>query len=197
MATESERFRTAIERFDAANSEDPRREVCEGKEVPRELLYARRMTRWLDRLAAGASETLRLATRCQHICRWTIPRSDFPMNRSGYRRWRTTLASFHAEKAAEILCDVGYDEVTIARVGSLLRKEELKKDPETQLLEDVVCLVFLEDYFADFAKQHDEKKVLTILRKTWKKMSPRGHEAALALALPPEARALIEKALGN
>jgi hypothetical protein len=153
------------------------------------------MTGWLERLAPEASEPLRLAIRAQHLCRWTIPRSQYPMDRRGYHQWRTHLARFHAEKAGEILCEVGYDAATIARVQALLRKEGLKSDPETQLLEDVACLVFLESYFADFSRQHDEEKLITILRRTWLKMSPRGHQAALALDLPLEARALIEKAL--
>ena len=195
--SDSERFRAAIERFDRANSEDPNKEVHEGEEYPRELLYARRMTKWLERLEPDASEPLRLAARCQHICRWTIPRSDYPLDRRGYHQWRTTLARFHAEKAGEILRGGGYDEETITRVQSLLRKEHLKKNPDTQTLEDVICLVFLANYFSDFAKQHDEDKLITILRKTWKKMSPRGHEAALQLDLRPADRALVEKALAE
>lgn len=195
--TGSDRFRAAIERFDEANREDPNKEVHEGAEVPRELLYARRMTKWLERLEPDASEPLRLAARAQHICRWTIPRSDYPMDRPGYLLWRSTLARFHAEKAGEILRDVGYDEETVSRVQSLLRKEHLKKNPDTQTLEDVVCLVFLEDYFSDFAREHDEEKLTTILRKTWKKMSPRGHEAALGLDLSPADHALLEKALAG
>jgi hypothetical protein len=193
----NERFQAAIERFDAANNDDPNRELSEGHEYPRELLYAQRMTRWLERLAPDASELLRLAARCQHLCRWLIPRDRYPMDRHGYHRWRTDLARFHAEKAADILRDVGYDEETIRRVQSLVRKERLKLDHEAQLLEDVICLVFLESYFADFSQKHDEEKLITILRKTWKKMSPRGHDAALSLPLSPADRALIEKALAE
>lgn len=195
--TGSERFRAAIERFDEANGEDPNKETHEGEEVPRELLYARRMTKWLERLEPDASEPLRLAARSQHICRWTIPRSDYPMDRRGYLLWRKTLAGFHAEKAGEILREVGYDEETIARVQSLLRKEHLKKNPDAQTLEDVICLVFLEDYLSDFAREHEEEKLINILRKTWKKMSPRGREAALKLDLSPADRALLEKALAD
>jgi hypothetical protein len=192
---ENERFQEAIRRIDAANAEDPEREAADGAEHPKELLYARRMSRWLERLAPGASEPLRLAVRAQHICRWKIPRASFPMDRAGYREWRSTLARMHAEIAGGILREVGYGEETVRRVQSLLQKEELKKDPETQTLEDAACLVFLEHYFAQFARRHDEAKLLSILRKTWKKMSPAGQQAALALELPPEARALVEKAL--
>jgi hypothetical protein len=195
MQSGDSRFQLAIDRFDLANSQDPNTTVV-GEEIhPKELLYARRMTDWLDRFEPNASEPLRLAARCQHIMRWQIPRNQFPMDRAGYHRWRTTLYNFHAEKAGEILRDVGYDDTTISRVQSLVRKERLKSDPEMQTLEDVICLVFLENYFAEFAEDHDEPKLITILRKTWKKMSPRGHQAALGLKLPQRERAIIEKAL--
>ena len=179
-------FKLAIERFDALNGADPH-----GKE----LTYARRMTQWLEKLQPAASEPLRLAARGQHLMRWKIPRDTFPKDRAGYLRWRTTLYDFHADRAAEVLKDVGYDDATIARVRSLIRKENLKSDPDAQLLEDVICLVFLENYFAEFAKDHDEEKLLRILRKTWKKMSPRGHQAAIGLHLGDRERELIAKAL--
>jgi Domain of unknown function (DUF4202) len=191
----NERFAAAIKKIDEANSTDPNRETYQGKEYPKELLYSERMTDWLKRLGPNASEALRLAARGQHICRWTIPRDSYAMDRPGYLRWRNDCKRMHAEKLGQILHDVGYDEPTIERVQSLVRKERLKADPETQLLEDVICLVFLENYFADFSMQHDESKIIDIVRKTWKKMSPRGHEAALRLPLSDSARSLIEAAL--
>jgi hypothetical protein len=189
----SEQFQAAIAAFDAANAEDPT--LVAGQ--PAELLYARRMTDCLNRLYSDADEILHLAARAQHIRRWTIPRSQYPMTRAGYHQWRTALYSFHAETAAEILRKVGYDEQTIARVRSLLRKEKLKTDPQTQKLEDVACLVFLENYFADFAPRHEEEKIIVILRRTWKKMSPHAQEAALKLPLPAQARRLVERALSD
>jgi hypothetical protein len=195
MVIDPERFKAAISRFDEANAADPTTEVFQGVVYPKELLYAQRMTTWLDKLAPDASEALRLAVRCQHIQRWAIPRHTYPMDRTGYLRWRTTLAKFHADTAAELLRDVGYDDATIRRVQTLLRKERLKRDPEVQCLEDVICLVFLENYFAEFATQHDETKILDILQKTWKKMSARGHEVALTLSMSPAARRLVERAL--
>jgi hypothetical protein len=182
----SKKFDEAIGRFDAANAQDPDGE---------ELIYAQRMSEWLEKLASGASEALRLAARSQHIRRWAIPRDRYPMNRAGYHRWRNDLAAFHAKVAGEILREVGYDEPTVGRVQSLLKKERLKEDPEAQLLEDVICLVFLQYYFPDFAKKHAEEKVIGILRKTWGKMSDQGHRAALNLPLGNEERRLIEKAL--
>ncbi len=195
MIADRSRFAAAIAAFDEANGEDPNVVVHGGTTTPKELLYARRMTRWLDRLAPDASEALRLAARCQHIRRWEIPRSDYPMDRAGYLKWRTGLKHFHARLAGEILAHASYDDETIGRVQSLLRKERLKRDAESQLLEDVVCLVFLEHHFVDFAEQHAEEKVVDIVRKTWIKMSPAGHEAARKLKLPSKAGALIERAL--
>ncbi|MGA3066904.1 MAG: DUF4202 domain-containing protein [Tepidisphaeraceae bacterium] len=186
-----DRFSEAIRRFDAANAADPNQ--IEGTAV--QLLYARRMTDWLSRLYPDASEALRLAARSQHIRRWQIPRSQYPITRGGYHQWRTALYSFHAEEAGRILSDLGYDRETIAGVQSLLRKEKLKSNSDMQALEDVICLVFLEFELADFAPKHDEGKMLTILRRTWAKMSPRGHEAALQLNYSPELKALIGKAL--
>jgi hypothetical protein len=193
------RYDAAIERFDAAHREDPDTETHGGEECPKELLYARRMTEWLDRLAPDAPEAVRLAARCQHLERWKLPRSRYPMDRRGYLRWRTELKNAHAERAAELLLEAGYDGETVRRVQSLVRKERLTDDPDTQLLEDVVCLVFLESYFSEFARKHDEEKLIPIVQKTWKKMTPRGHDAAIGLldALPPEDAALIRKALAG
>ena len=197
MTVEPQRFQRAIARFDAANAEDPHSEVFEGVSYPKELLYAQRMTAWLDRLAPEASEPLRLAARCQHIRRWMIPRRDYPMDRHGYLRWRTTLAQFHADTAGAILRAVGYDDATIRRVQSLLRKQGLKRDADAQCLEDVICLVFLESYCTDFAGRHEAAKVIDILRKTWKKMSPRGRDVARTLPLPAAAQELLAAALAD
>jgi hypothetical protein len=197
MPAENRRFDQAIQEFDAAPREDPRSVLVDDQEVPWSLLYHQRMTHWLKHLAPDASEPLLLAARCQHIRRWTIPRSDYPMDRSGYKRWRKRLAQFHAEQAAEILARIGYDQETIDRLGELLQKFQLKLDPEVQLFEDAICLVFLENEFSNFAQKHNEEKLVTILQKTWKKMSPQGHGAALELVkqLDPQTRRLVEKAL--
>ena len=187
------RFREAMLRFDAANAEDPNTEAEGGRPQPKELVYASRMTSALDRFAPDANETVRLAARCQHIRRWTIPRGDYPEGRAGYRQWRTDLAAFHADTAAGILGDVGYDEATIARVRALVRKDRLKADPEVQLLEDVICHVFLTHYLADFAAKHDDDKVVDILKKTWRKMSDEGRAAVPSLELPEAVRSLVAR----
>ena len=197
MTGKNQRFIKAIEAFDAANSADPNIVEADGGQCPKELLYARQMSDWMDRFAPDASEVLRLAARCQHIRRWEIPRDAYPRDRVGYLKWRTELKNMHARIAGEIMAAVGYDDEAIGRVQSLLKKERLKHDPETQTLEDVVCLVFLENWFADFAKQHEPDKIVDIVAKTWKKMSPAGHEAALAMAhkLPGDALELVQRAL--
>jgi hypothetical protein len=186
------RLARALERIDAAHAEDPGREP-DG--APKELVYARRMSAWLERLEPRASEALRLAARCQHLRRWAIRRDQFPKGTKGYRDWRAAEAAAHAELAAEILREAGFDAPAVARVQSLIRKENLKRDPEAQVLEDVTCLVFLESYFAGFAVKHDEPTLLRILGKTWAKMSPRGREAARALEMPAPLEALVQKAI--
>ena len=195
--TSTDRFRRAVERFDAANAEDPNRERVDGTEQPKELVYARRMTARLDRFRPDAPETVRLAARGQHVRRWTIPRTGYPVGREGYRRWRSDLARFHAETAAAILRGVGYADDVVGRVEALLRKERLKADPDVQLLEDVACLVFLEHYLAGFAPKHDDEKLAGVLRKTWRKMSDAGRRAALALDLPPGLRSRVEAAAAS
>jgi len=189
------RLQLAFDRFDALNAQDPHTELVAGRPEPKELVYAQRMTEWLRRLEPASSVALQLAARSQHLMRWRIPRETFPKDRAGYIRWRTTLYDFHADRAAEVLREVGYDDATIERVRSLIRKQNLKSDPEAQTLEDVICLVFLENYFADFARDHDEEKLIKILRKTWRKMSDRGHATAMKLTLGPRELELIFKAL--
>lgn len=197
MAGDSAKFTAAIKAFDEANADDPNLVEVKGKQWPKELLYGHQMSEWMDRFAPDASEVLRLAARCQHIRRWEIPRDSYPRDRVGYLKWRTELKHMHARAAGEILSKAGYGEDVIVRVQSLLKKVRLKSDPETQTLEDVVCLVFLENWLADFAKQHEPDKIVDIVAKTWKKMSTAGHEAALAMAhkLPADALALVQRAL--
>lgn len=195
MAGQQTRYDLAIAAIDAANADDPNRVEVNGRQEAGEVVYARRMSAALARLYPEASEALGLAARAQHIRRWTSPRSAYPQGRIGYLKWRTDLKHFHAALVGDILADCGYGAVEVARVQSLVRKERLKQDPEAQALEDVICVVFLEDYLSDFAPRHDEAKVIDILRKTWAKMSPVGHAAALALDLSSEAARLVSKAL--
>ena len=197
MASANERFSQAIAGIDRFNQGDPNRLTVAGQAIAKELYYGQRMSHWLTQLAPDASEALRLAARAQHIGRWTSPRGDFPMDKAGYYKWRRALYVFHADTASKLLKEAGFDAATIARVGEFLRKENLKTDAEMQTLEDVACLVFLENFYTDFSRKHDDDKVIDILRKTWKKMSPAGHAAALDLAkaLPDDRLQLIQRAL--
>ncbi|SIQ01828.1 DUF4202 domain-containing protein [Maribacter ulvicola] len=187
----------AFQRFDDANQKDPNTEVFQGNTYPKEVLYGIRMSERLNSFDLEASEALQLTARCQHICRWEIPRDAYEMNRAGYLRWRQELKKFHVSKASEILEEVGYDKKTIEKVKFLLQKKQLKKNEETQVLEDVICLVFLEFYFEPFAQKHPEAKTLDILQKTWVKMSLQGQEAALKLPLSKFSKDLINKALNS
>ena len=189
------RFDRAIARIDQANGEDPEMEEKDDRLFPAAVLYGQRMTIWLQQLEPEASEALQLAVRCQHIQRWKMPRQTYPEGTTGYRQWRTDLAKFHAETAGAILREVGYEEETIGRVQSLVRKERFKIDPEAQALEDIACLVFLDHYFAAFAEKHAEDKLIDIVRKTWTKMSEKGQAAAMGIALPDRLKAIVEKAL--
>jgi hypothetical protein len=187
-------FEATIAALDAANADDPRR--IEGETF--ECVYARRMSACLSRIYPEASELLKIAARAQHLRRWEIPRAAYPEGRHGYDAWRRACRSHHAERAGEIMRTQGYDEDAIARVGAIIRKERLKKDADSQALENVAAVVFLEHYLDDFLNKYaayDDAKLVDILGKTLCKMSPRGHAAALALPLPERAQALVEEAL--
>jgi hypothetical protein len=191
------RLNAATAGIDAANSKDPNRVRVDGAEHPAELIYGQRMSAMLARVYPNASEALQLAVRAQHIRRWEVPRSTYPMDRPGYLRWRKDLGRRHAEWAGEILAACDYTPEEIARVGSLLRKENLRKDAETQALEDVAALVFLAYYAEDFAAKHEPEKVVTILAKTLAKMSEHGKSAAGALGLPPAIVSALEAAVAQ
>lgn len=191
---EARRLQLCLERFDAANAADP---TLESDGSPKELVYAQRMSAWLDRLEPDAPEEVRLAVRAQHIERWAIPRDSYPQGRLAYRRWRQDLGRFHAETAGRIMRSCGYGEETVARVQAIIRKERFKSDPWAQTLEDVACLVFLEHYFEPFAGKQAEDSMVHILRRTWGKMSDRGRQAALAIDYPPACARLVRKALAG
>ena len=184
-----------LRRFDEENAEDPNQEVVNGQPLPKELVYGQRMSARLAAFAPDAPETVKLAARAQHIRRWEVPRDSYPEGRAGYLKWRTDLYKRHADIAAGIMRDARYDDETIERVRTLLRKRGLKTDPDVQLMEDVICLVFLEHYFHDFAPKHDEEKLIPIVQKTWNKMTEKAHEAALQLDYAPKDLAVIQKAL--
>jgi hypothetical protein len=190
------RLQAVLASIDAANGEDPSLVNVEGRSVARELLYGQRMSGWLSRLEPEASEVLQVAARGQHIRRWVIPRSDYPMDRAGYLKWRTTLYRFHADQLEPLMQEGGYPDMDIQRMRGLVEKRGIKSNPEAQTLEDVICLVFLEFYFDDFRGRHERSKVVDIFRKTWGKMSDRGQGFALQLPLDSEALSVVKEALG-
>jgi len=192
---DAERFKRATARFDEENSHDPNHEMIDGVQRPRELIYAQWLTDWVLRLCPNASEELRLAARCQHLRRWEVPRNSYPMTRVGYLQWREGLKKFHAQRAGEILREVGYPEQIITRVQNLNLKKDFPKDPETRVLEDALCLVFLEHQFADLAAKTAEDKMINAVEKTWKKMTEQARARALELSYGEKEKKLIEKAL--
>jgi len=193
-------FDKAKELIDAANSEDPNRETSAGKDWPKELLYSGRMSDMLERYAPDVDDVIKLAVSAQHIQRWKSPRSDYPMNRKGYHQWCAGLNKFHADTVADLLAIAGYDHEFIARVTQAVGKKSLKTNPDTQLLEDVAGLVFLEHYLLDFAGRHpeyDDQKWIDIIRKIWNKMTVQAQQFILAGHIQlsdPIATALIRKA---
>ena len=187
------KFQAALLRFDAENSRDPNLENSQ----PRELLYAQRLTDWVLRLCPDASEELRLAARCQHICRWEIPRDSYPMTRAGYLKWRADLKIFHAQKSGEILREIGYVEEIIRRVQDLNLKKNFPNDPETQILEDALCLVFLEFQLADLAAKTADDKTINALQKSWGKMSETARTEAVKLNYGEREKILLQRALSG
>ncbi|KAL9054986.1 MAG: hypothetical protein Q9162_003841 [Coniocarpon cinnabarinum] len=193
----SHRFSQALKAIDAAHAEDPNKISVAGAEMPYELHYADKMTNYLQKRAPDASETLALAVRAQHFRRFEVPRSSYPMTKVGYHSWRSFLKKRQAEQAREICLECAYSDAEADRVASLIRKEDLKQDEETMALEDVACLVFLDDQFEDFEKSLDEEKIINILKKTWLKMSPQGRDMAQNMKMDGRPAELMQKALAG
>jgi hypothetical protein len=193
----NEKFAAACRRFDEENSRDPNRETAGDVSHPRESLYAQRLTDWVLKLCPDASEALRLAARCQHICRWESPRENYPMTRAGYLKWRADLKIFHAEKSGAILREVGYDDETIRRVQDLNLKKHFPADAEARTLEDALCLVFLEFQLAALAAKSDDAKMINALQKSWGKMTEAARAEALKFNFGEREKALLHRALNG
>lgn len=191
------KYEAAVRLIDAGHAEDPKRIETNGVEQPYELHYSQKMNKYLEKRDPSAPDTLRLAIQAQHFRRWEVPRDSYPMNRVGYHAWRTFLKKRQAELASQICFDCGYTQADADRVAYLIRKEDLKIDAQTQVLEDVACLVFLDDQFEEFEKHHDEQKIVKILQKTWLKMSDKGHELALEMPMSERCKELVQKALSG
>lgn len=192
-----EKYASVVALIDAANSRDPRHEPAETGTVPAALLYGQRMASMLEEFEPSADDLLRIAVRAHHIERWTRPRGDYPAGRAGYLAWRSDLKRFHAEQAGDLMQQAGYGPADIERVGALIRKEGLKRDPQTQTLEDVACLVFLKHYAPEFIAEHDDAKVTGILAKTARKMSPSGVSRAAALPLSQRLGRLLSSVVAS
>jgi hypothetical protein len=195
--TENARLAAVMEAIDAANARDPNLIEADGRHQPAELVYGRRMSATLQRMLPDASEHLQIAARGQHVERWTSPRKAYPEGRVGYLKWRRDLKEYHARRLGEIATSAGYGAADVERVAALVRKEKLRLDAEAQMLEDVVCVVFLEHYIDGFMAKTGEDKLADILARTWAKMSPLGHEHALRLPLAPAVPRLLEQGLAR
>ena len=187
----SSRLTLALRRFDEANAEDPNRDESDEKRWPKEQLYAKRLSAWVARLVANPSEALVLAAHCQHLRRWRIPRETYPPTKAGYLKWRTDLKKFHANESGTILRECGYDEQTIAAVQALNLKTNFPADPDSRVLEDALCLVFLEFQMDDLASKTSEEKMINALQKSWKKMTETARQHALKLDFSPKCQKLI------
>ncbi|KAL2401434.1 hypothetical protein ABEF93_006110 [Exophiala dermatitidis] len=193
----------ALELIDAAHKEDPNTiQLDNGASVPYELHYAQKMTKYLDLHTPDAGPLLKTAARAQHFRRWEVPRDTYPRTKAGYFAWRTFLKKRQAEQVRQLCLECNYTEEEADKVAALIAKEDLKKgegkgDPDAQVIEDVACLVFLDDQFDEFEKAHDEDKIVSILQKTWVKMGKRGQELALAMDLSDRAKELVGKALAG
>jgi hypothetical protein len=171
--------------------------MVNGAPQPAELVYSQRLWDWVIRLDPQASEPLRIAARGQHVQRWTIPRSHYPMTRAGYLKWREVLKGFHADTVAGAMRQAGYPDELIGRVKRLISKRDLATDPETQTLEDALCLLFLETQFADLRSKTPQDKMAEVVRKTWAKMSKQARKLALELPLAAGDRAFLERILAD
>jgi hypothetical protein len=185
----------AFKLFDAYNQQDPEIVIFENNQFPAAYFHSLQLHQWVKKLAPTASESLSLASRCQHIGRWESPRTNYPAGKAGYLTWRTDLKHFHAQKAGKILHEVGYDEETIADVQTIIKKQNIKANKDVQIMEDALCLVFLQFQYDDFITKHDDEKVIRIVQKSWNKMSGQGRNLALTLSFHGRGKSLLERAL--
>ena len=191
----SARLRQALERIDEINRADPHEIHVRGEPRPKELTHAAMVSAWIERLRPEADDALRLAARGHHVRRWAIPRREYPPGRRGYLRWRQALQDLHAATLGEVMTEAGYDDVAIQRAQDLVRKKNLRRDPDAQALEDALCLVFLETQLGEFRASQPDDRMADILQKTWRKMSAEARALAVELDLPPDDRRFLLRAL--
>lgn len=184
-------------KLDALHAQDPRRVEVQGESLPLELWHAGRMGAWLEQVVQTPSELMQIAVRSQHLQRWQVPRSEYPEGRVGYLTWRRDQGVRAGETTAQVMQASGYSAQESAEVARMIRKQGLGRDPGAQAVEDCACLVFLENYFADFSRQVEHDHLVRIVQKTWGKMSPQARELALTLPMSDAARAVVEEALAG
>ncbi len=195
MIADVGRFERAIAAIDAVNADDPHRIELHGERRPKEQVHAELMTAWVTRLDPAADEAQLLAARAHHLRRWSLPRTSHPDGRAGYLRWRTALRRQHAAEVGALLAEMGYDAVTVERVQAIVDKQGLGSDPAVQVHEDALCLVFLETQLAATADQLGDDKIVEVIRKTAKKMSPAALAQVATITMRDHDRALIARAL--
>lgn len=190
----NDRLQQTLGRFDDYNAADPHTFTWDGQTCPQELFLAQRLHDWVMKLAPEASEALVLASRCQHIGRWEIARDSYPEGRIGYLTWRKALARHHAATAQDIMTQAGYPQDACDRVGAILMKQGIKQDPDVQVMENALCLVFLQYQYEAFHPAHPEK-IVEILRKSLLKMDEAGHRQAMTLPYSSEGMRYLKQAL--
>ncbi|MCJ8320311.1 MAG: DUF4202 domain-containing protein [Colwellia sp.] len=190
-----DRLNAMLSAIDLINNEDPNQITFDNRSHPKEYIYGQQMTTMLDKHWPQANELLQIAVRAQHIKRWHLKRTEFDLGKKGYFKWRIALGKYHAELTEKLMQTHQYTSDESLTTAAIIRKEKLKSNNDSQTLEDVACLVFLQFYFDDFSRKHNEEKVIRVLQKTWGKMSEQGHDIALALDLPEHLSTLVAKAL--
>lgn len=190
------RLEKTLAKIDAILRQDPTVIEVNGERRTLASHHAQRRTYWVNKLVENPSEELLIAARAQHLRRWEVPRDSYPNGRIGYLKWRSDLKKFHAEKTAHLMHEMGYDNTAIERVKKIISKQGIKQDDDVQAIEDALCLVFLETQFTDVAAQESDK-IVSILQKTWQKMSPMGHQFALQLPMSDADRAIVQQALAG
>ena len=195
MTSSNTKLQAVLSAIDEINSQDLKKTLVDDQEQPKELLYGQYMTACLEKYWPNSDELLQIAVRAQHIKRWHLKRTEYDVGKAGYFKWRIALGKFHAELTQSLMIELGYNEEDAETTAKILRKEKLKSNLNTQTLEDVACLVFLQYYFDEFSAKHSEEKIIRILQKTWAKMSDKAHDIALSLTLPEHLAALVKKAL--
>ncbi|KAL6759776.1 hypothetical protein V8C86DRAFT_2569161 [Haematococcus lacustris] len=195
---ENPALQKVLAELDALHREDPRKIEVDGVEVPYELAYSQWLTEWVKKLTADGqpalSDELLIVAKGQHVRRWTSLRTDYPEGRAGYLKWREDLKKFHAATVTQLMAAAGYPQQSCAKVDGLINKK-LLKEAEGQVVEDALCLVFMERQFSDLLLKEGHERMVDIVRKTWRKMGPKGRAAALTLALAPEEAAVVSQAL--